>query len=145
MPLKFHEWNQSNFSRKFSGVTTAAEFQMKWLEEMSSTSSGNDTTEKHNMIRSPASSLSLLNESRSPSSLKSLSSQPERPSKRKHSESVSSPSTSGLGHLSETSPSKRCKFIKEGIDGRIERSRRGIIHYVLMYVLLDYQKRRGCL
>ena len=39
--LKFCEWNQ--FSAKFSGVSIAADFESKWLEEMSSGSTRPDS------------------------------------------------------------------------------------------------------
>lgn len=125
MALKFHEWNQSDFSRKFSGITTAVEFVIKWLEEMSTSS---DSAEKH-VSQPPASSRAVQHDSLSPfPSLTSPQSLPERAStKRRRSENVavSSQSSSGMGLLNESSPSKRCKFIKEGIDGRIERNRKG--------------------
>ena len=146
MGLKFHEWNQSDFSAKFSGVSTAAEFESKWLEEMSSGSTRPDSAPdkpKHIESCSPTSSLPSQtdlalrrSESKSPASV--LSSQADRGVKRKRSESKSSTtlsqatshtslqSISGLCVPSEVpSPSKRCKFIKEGIDERIERSRKG--------------------
>ena len=118
---------------------------MKWLAEMSSGSAGHDITELGSST-SPSSSLSQNDsavkhrscEVKSPTS--NLSSHHDRTSKRRHSESKSP--TSGLlptqtsrrlqhhstsSFLCEaSSPSKRCKFIKEGIDERIERSRKGI-------------------
>lgn len=126
LALKFHEWNQSDFSSKFSAISTAAEFVEQWHEEMSSRPDRADKP-KNSDSRSPSSHMPSL----PPADLLSTSGA----TKRRHSESKSptpspaQPTTSAMCIWSEApSPSKRCKFIKEGIDEQIERSRRGMFN-----------------
>ena len=130
LPLKCHEWNQSDFSAKFSSVTSAKEFEAKWLEEMSG-SAPNDATDSSTMPSPMSTSTQSEQSSRLAHASTPTSSgfvQSDRPPKRRHGESKSSQGASHSsfqsGILSE-SPSKRCKFIKEGIDERIERCRKG--------------------
>lgn len=117
LPLKFHEWNQSEISAKFSDISTAKDFELKWLEEMSG--SGGIGTSGSSPSSHPIRHNS--NEAKSP----------KRAAKRKHYESSSQSSLQSTSILIDSpSPSKRCKFIKESIDESIERSRKG--SYFLM-------------
>ena len=103
LSLKAHEWNKSDVSSKFSGVTSVSEFVTKWHEEIQISQTRREHGEKRK------------NEARSPNPLSPSLSFPRVPSN--FGVCISPPNGC------YPSPSKRLKYIKEGIDEQIERCR----------------------
>ena len=106
LSIKYHEWNKTTFSAEFSGISLSLAFFYRYDELL------------HSGIES--------GESTSPHSERSLSVStpvpciPKRPS-------VPSVSTTDVFIEDHPSPSKKSKFIKDGIDEQIKRKRRDMI------------------
>ena len=145
LPLKAHEWNKF---LKFSSISTVADFVSQWQEESPSAPVSRREWAEKQQEESPSAPVSRREraEKRQEETPSVSVSRRERAEKRKTevvSASLGSP-LSPSSNLSSSSPltslssgacvsfasdclsqSKRLKYIKEGIDGQIERCRVG--------------------
>ena len=112
LSLKFHKWNETEESSHFTDVSSSAEFVAKWKARCTDVVSSPECSSSQSQSRKRSLSLS-------PTPTPTPTSPPAA------STSVLSNPSPVHATLEDVSPTKRSKYIKEGIDESIERGRKG--------------------
>lgn len=106
LSIKYHEWNKTTFSAEFSGISLSSEFVSRYNELVHSTADSGEAF-------SPQSERSLS------VSVPTVPRNPKRPS-------VPCATSVDVFTDERPSPSKKLKYIKDGIDEQIEKKRKGM-------------------